>query len=186
MWFLGHLGIGNQIATPLAKRLPRVPLLFGTLLPDIIDKPLYYGLSLSTGKWGNDIGIISSTRTLGHSGLLLILLCFCSITRKSKPLAAITLGVATHILLDGFCDFYFERILHMSGPSSTLQALLFPWMGGRFAEIPFHNFKEHLNSGGQTFTLTCEAIGLLLLGYQYWKFKVWRNRPLWRKPKGGQ
>src|SRR4051812_43545813 len=104
MFVFGHLGIGSKLATPWAQGLPRRWLLVGTLLPDLIDKPLYYGLSFATGKSGTDLGLISGTRTFGHTALFLVLLALGSIIRRSRILAALALGTATHLLIDNFGD----------------------------------------------------------------------------------
>ena len=49
MFFFGHLGAGSRLASPFSKGLPRGLLLLGTLLPDLIDKPLFYGLLFLRG-----------------------------------------------------------------------------------------------------------------------------------------
>ena len=46
----------------------------GALLPDLIDKPLYYGWSWLTGKHGADAGLISGTHLFGHTGVFLLAL----------------------------------------------------------------------------------------------------------------
>ena len=190
MWLLGHLGIGYQIAKPVTNRLPKVFVLLGTLLPDLIDKPLYYALVFFTGKTSRELGLISCTRTIAHTAIFLFFLLVIAWLKKSKIFAALSVGVATHLLLDSVQDYYFNHFiedlsLSKGDPSSSLMALVFPYFG-QFAEMPFDSIQDHLKSGSRSFTLLGEVIGFILLGYHYWKFKVWRNRPLWKKPKVGQ
>jgi hypothetical protein len=45
MFFFGHLGVGATLVRPWKERLPFRWVLLGAVLPDLIDKPLYYGLS---------------------------------------------------------------------------------------------------------------------------------------------
>jgi hypothetical protein len=49
---LAHLGIGSNLVRPWWKKLDLRALLFGTLLPDLIDKPLYHVPALLTGLHG--------------------------------------------------------------------------------------------------------------------------------------
>jgi hypothetical protein len=169
MWIFGHLGFGSKIAEPFARRLPLAWLLLGTILPDLIDKPLYYLSSLSTGKHGFEIGLISCTRTLGHTGLLALLLAGLATIRKSKILAALALGTATHLAIDGFQDFWFHRVEGNEGESSAVIAILFPFYLQRFSEMPFPTIGDHLKSGIQPFQLISEGIGLAILSWTLWK-----------------
>src|SRR5687767_3274929 len=98
MFVFGHLGIGKTIADPTLRRysLPLAPLFIGSLLPDLIDKPLYYGLVALTGKRGAELELIHGTRTFGHTALLLLLILMW----KRPVVRALALGVLTHIALD--------------------------------------------------------------------------------------
>src|SRR6185312_7307809 len=100
MFVLAHLGIGLELARPWRRRLPVKPLLLGTLLPDLIDKPLYYGLAWATGRRGYAIGLISGTRTFGHTVLFAAAIAAYAAARRSKAAAAVALGCATHLILD--------------------------------------------------------------------------------------
>src|ERR1700733_5728748 len=100
MIFFGHLGIGLKTAQPFRRDLPLKPLLLGTLLPDLIDKTLYYGLSFATGRRGAELRLISGTRTFGHTILFTLALGAIAARRRSKTLAALALGSATHLFLD--------------------------------------------------------------------------------------
>jgi hypothetical protein len=184
MWLLGHLGIGSKLATPLSRKLPYGWLLLGTLLPDVIDKPLYYGLAIFTGRHGSEIGLISCTRTFGHTALFMLLLSTAAWARKSKILAALTIGIATHLMLDGFQDYW----LGNGGESSLRLAALFPFYEPRFGEMPYGSMIEHLKSAGRSFVIVSEIIGAALLGWDYWK-KKWKFKGLlriglpWRKSR---
>jgi hypothetical protein len=172
MFILGHVGIGER----LGALVPRVRasgargwLILGTLLPDLIDKPLYYGMKLVTGRDGEDLGLISGTRTVGHSALFALLLwvSFRALRWRAEGLALLA-GMATHWLLDlgGDLTTYFTYLfgLSITHPSfSLLKALLFPLLGGHFAVMPFHTAREHLTSLVQAYTLAGELVGGVLL-----------------------
>ena len=160
------MGIGSRLASPWAKGLPLTYLLAGTILPDFFDKTLYYALSFATGLHGAELGLISGTRTVGHTGIFLILLMILAFARKSKPWAALALGVATHLLLDNITD---RAMGHPGGTSSALIALSFPLMGFHFAVIPFTSLVEHLRSFNEPFLWVSEIIGVGLLAWDTWK-----------------
>jgi hypothetical protein len=164
MFVLGHMGIGSKLAAPLRPGLPRSWLLVGTLLPDLLDKPLYYGLVLATGQRSAELGLISGTRTFAHTGIFLLLLTLAAFARHSKILAALALGTATHLLLDNVSD----RILAPGYESSALLALVFPALGVRFGAIPFGSAEEHLHSIFKPFTMGAEAVGAAILFWDSW------------------
>lgn len=164
---LGHLGIGSRLVRFLRQDLPLPWIYLGALLPDLIDKPLYYSLSFWTGRAGEELGLISSTRTFGHTGILL--LCFVVLSRKSPKCLALCLGIASHLFLDLVGDSWEEL-----DQSATLQAVLFPLLGFKFFVSPFENASEHLASKFNLEILSAEAIGAFLL------FKDWQRK---QKPK---
>jgi len=91
MYLLGHLGIGLGLAWLLAwkTRLPvdyRLVLL-GTILPDLVDKPLGLLLGLEARLWAH---------TLVFVGAILGV----SLVPSLRGLVYLGLGVATHLLLD--------------------------------------------------------------------------------------
>lgn len=182
MWLFGHLGIGGKIAAPISKKLPYGWLLFGTILPDVIDKPLYYGLSLASGKVGYAVGLISCTRSIGHTGLFVVIVACIAVFSKSKPFAAITLGVLTHLFLDGAQDYWVRHVLEVAGNSSLAMAALFPFHPGfyspRFAEMPTSSLGEHLKLGFRPIVWVTEGIGLALLAFDYWKMQRKPKKPL--------
>ena len=160
------MGIGSRLASPWKKGLPLAYLLAGTVLPDLLDKTLYYSFSFATGLHGAELGLFSGTRTIGHTGVFLIILTALAFARKSKPLAALALGVATHLLLDNITD----RVLgHPGETSSALTALVFPLLGFHFAVIPFKSLAEHLRSFNEPFLWVSEIIGAGLLAWDTWK-----------------
>ena len=77
MFALGHLGIGKKLAArPFRDFSPadRRAFFVGALLPDLIDKPLYYIPAWVTGKEGAAAGILSGTHLFAHTGLFLVVL----------------------------------------------------------------------------------------------------------------
>ena len=168
MFVLGHLGIGLQVARPFRRGLPLKALLLGTLLPDLIDKSLYYGLSAATGRRGFDLGLISGTRTFGHTILFTASLAAVAAARRSKVLAALALGCATHLVLDVVSDV-FTRTTDYS-----LNVLAWPLLGWRFPGYMYAGLSEHLARVHQPFFLYAEIIGALLLVLE------WRRAPLRR------
>ena len=177
MFILGHVGIGSRLGTliPRVRAAPTRWLILGTLLPDLIDKPLYYGLNLLTGNDGEDLGLISCTRTVGHSLLFafLVWLTVRALGRRAEALALLV-GLATHWLLDLGGDVsatltYWLGLTSQPSGWSSLRALLFPLFGGRFAVMPFHSARQHLTSLAQGYTVLGELVGGVLL------FTAWQR-----------
>jgi LexA-binding, inner membrane-associated putative hydrolase len=164
MFVLGHVGIG------VALGAPRVPgdtrtlrfLILGTLLPDLVDKPLYYALSFATGRTGAELGLISSTRTFGHTLLFCLLLYAILPRRMGVPLAA---GMITHLFLDDMGDVF--GLLFHSGPRragpDTAAAILFPAFGFHFPILPFSSASEHVRSLVDPYTISGEVLGAVLI-----------------------
>lgn len=187
MLILGHIGIGTWICTPLRGRrypLPWRPLVVGTLLPDLIDKPLFYGLEAVLGRdhvWVAQV--IAGTRSLGHTALGLLALLALAYFRRSRLLSALALGVATHLLLDQLA----ETLALAISPGTLLPeasrfrvALLYPLEGWRFPQAIAPSLDAHLRSLATPLQLGGEALGLALILWQ------WSSRSLWRKAKTGR
>jgi len=93
MLLFAHMGL--TLAS--ARLLPRTDLAFlsalaiGSMLPDIIDKPL--GLII--------FGSMGMGRTVAHTLLFLAILAAISLRLGDRRAAALTLGVLVHLLLDG-------------------------------------------------------------------------------------
>ncbi len=166
MLILAHIGIGTKLVSPWSRGLSRAWLIFGILLPDLLDKPLYYIPVLLGGNWGDSFGIISGTRTFGHTGLLLLCVILWAILKKSKIFAAISLGEMTHLLLDSWVDYF-----NPSSPASAHFALLFPAYGFQFPIIPSQDKWRHLASYTDPYLLACEGIGLAIILWDLWKKK---------------
>jgi hypothetical protein len=164
MFVFGHLGIGRTLARPIGRGLPITALLLGTLLPDLIDKPVYYALSWMHGLQGADLGLISGTRTFGHTGIFLMLLLLLGFGLKSKWISALALGVSTHLLIDCLGD----RWLNPGQLSSGVMAVLFPYFDGQFGAAPFVDIQDHATSMNQPYFWATEIIGFLLLFRERW------------------
>ncbi len=162
MFIFGHLGIGSKLVSPAARRLPWLAVLAGTLLPDLIDKPLYY-----IQRWvpGLEIPLVTCTRTFAHTAGFTITLTAIAWARRSKLLAGLALGTVSHQIL----DITLDKILDASEPSALI-AFLWPVFGpnrGRFTVAPFENLHEHLSLLGNSVVIGAEMVGLLLLVTQW-------------------
>src|SRR6267143_2598682 len=145
MFVFGHLGVGSWVIARRVRAEQLAWVLFGTLLADLIDKPLYYALVLATGRHGAELGLVSGTRTFGHTLLLLVALWLVLPRRIGAPLA---LGMITHLGLDELGDILglFLPVLRIHPHPGTISAILFPLLGPRFPVSPFHSMVEHLAS----------------------------------------
>jgi hypothetical protein len=177
MFIFAHVGIGKKLASPWAKGLPLIPLLVGTLLPDIVDKGMFYGLRIldSTEAFHpfaqSAFTVIDGTRTFGHTAIFLLLVLGISGILRSRVLAAVALGMATHLLLDNVSDSLsdvFRAGPHLH-PNSAAIALLWPILGTHFTSYPFDSAVEHLKSALRPDILITEILGILLLAWDYWK-----------------
>ncbi len=149
----------------------------------MVDKPLYYGLSFVTGRRAAELGLISGTQTFGHTGLLLLAFVFYAWMRKSRVMAALALGIATHLLLDNFLDHYNGG--RIPGQGSALTALLFPFLGAQFPIMPFRDAVEHLGRGFKPIVLWGEVVGAALLAWDFWlKYHLESVRLGWRRLRG--
>ena len=141
MFLLGHVGIAKKMAARPYRRFSRADkraFFVGVLLPDLVDKPLYYGWAWLTGKHGAAAGIISGTHLFAHTGLFLVVLALAGLVTRSQPLRALAIGVATHLALDGV------------GLSMDLRTLLWPLFGWQFPELPVP--EPHRTSGDDSAT----------------------------------
>jgi hypothetical protein len=153
VFLLGHLGVGSRMLGPLRRRLPWGWLYLGCVVPDLIDKPLFYGL-----LWlrGHPDPLISGSRTFGHSGLFLLALVLLAALTRSRAAWAVVAGVATHLLL----DLGGELLLGSDAESSIWLALLFPLYGARFPVAPFDSLYQHLMMSAQNaYVIAGEILG---------------------------
>ena len=138
-------------------RLPALWLIAGCLLPDVVDKPLFYALLWAEGHAD---ALISGSRSIGHSGLfLLALLAAAAIARR--PWAwALFAGTATHLAL----DILGELITGADPDSSIWLAVFFPVLGWRFPVAHFGTVLEHLRiSAESAYVVAGEIVGATIL-----------------------
>ena len=182
MFVLGHLGIGSAIGRPLVRPAELRWLCFGALLPDLIDKPLYYALAFATGRRAAELGLISGSRTFGHTALFALLVLLLVRGRRG---AALAVGMATHLLVDLAGDVYAwlsSDVLHLiasrapahPGPG-TIGAVLFPLLGPHFPISPFQTVGEHVLSVASAWLVFGELAGAALL---FWQFRRGDLEPL--------
>ena len=113
-------------------RVPAAWLYFGCLLPDLIDKPLYYGLGPTA--------LLTGTRTFGHTGIFLVLTVTCALLARRPAISALAAGVTTHFAL----DIIGELVTGADPESSIWLAIFWPAYEGRFPVAHFKNLAEHL------------------------------------------
>lgn len=164
MYVFAHLGLGYALVKPWWRSVPLRALLLGSILPDLIDKPLYYGCVLWTGKRGADIGLISGTRTFGHTLIFLLLCCAISIGRKSKVGLALSAGVATHLFLD--CV---SVMVSSHGESYQEEALLFPLHGWSFPVMVYPGLGAQIGQWFKPQQLFFEGIGACILLWLFFR-----------------
>jgi hypothetical protein len=152
MFILGHIGIGRALIAPWRRRLPAAPLIAGMLLPDLIDKPLYYAR-----LWD----YVSCTRTFGHTGLLLAFIAVIGTRLQSKAIVAVGLGVGTHLFLDCVLD-----VIGQAQPSSALIALAWPFSGRSFAHYYIGSIAAHAERLLAVPVIASEIVGAALLGWE--------------------
>jgi hypothetical protein len=160
---LGHLGLGKKLAAWPYRRFStaeRRAFFLGTLLPDLIDKPLFYIPFWVTGRRGEAAGILSGTHLFAHTGLFLLVLAVTARLTRSLPARAVAIGVATHFVLD------------CVGLSMGLGTLLWPLFGWRFPTYPFTNVGQHLSTILNPVTLAGELLGAAALWWDYRKAKA--------------
>ena len=148
MFIFGHLGFGRALLRRWHHQLPWLALGLGILLPDVIDKPLYYS-ELSS--------FFSCTRTVGHTGLLVILLAAIGWFRRAPVLLALSAGMTTHIVLDIALELLVDHT-----PGAAWIAATWPLHGLSFDQVTF-TMTEHVGRLATWPIVVFEAMGLLLL-----------------------
>jgi hypothetical protein len=159
--FFGHLGLGDAAASPLRRDLPRRWVLLGTVAPDLLDKPVYFGLSWLSGRRG--WGIVRGTRSFGHAFLLAALVWWAGRARGDARLKALALGMATHPVLDFLSDWAAFGVASAGRGS----AALWPLTGWGFPVPTYAGLGEHLRALSSPVLLSCEAAGLLWLAWAF-------------------
>ena len=171
MFALGHLGIGKKIAARPYRRFglaEKRAFFLGALLPDLIDKPLFYVPFWLTGRRGE---ILSGTHLFAHTAVFLLLLVAAAWLTRSRPLRAVAIGVATHFVLD------------CVGLSMGLGTLLWPIFGWHFPAYPFKNLGRHLATILNPITLAGELAGAAILLWDWRRAR--RTRTETRSRSGG-
>jgi hypothetical protein len=147
--FFGHIGFGHGLVTPWRRAMTFWMVTLGALLPDIIDKSLYY---LSRGHF------VSTTRTFGHTGIA-VLLCW-ALARRYQPWLGVATGATTHVLLDLVLD-PFSPAGH--GMNSEWIALTWPLHGLAFPPEPYTSLRAHLGQRlDEPLIIATEILGLTL------------------------
>ena len=152
MLALAHMGIGSAMVRTL-KPSPKVSYLFvGTLLPDLIDKPLFWSLNwlrVHHFFYFNFTSWIPGTRTFAHTFLFFLILLIFSVKFKKSNLNVLSWGVFSHLLLDAL-----EGILAGKNHFITfMKGALFPIFEFKFYSFPHHGIRDHLLSKLSTTTL---------------------------------
>jgi hypothetical protein len=165
MLFLGHLGIGSRLARLFSRDLPLPWIFLGTILPDLIDKSLYYGFR-HVWPW------MSCTRIIGHTGVLLLTLTLGSVLAGSRKGLAVALGVLTHLVLDVAGDGF-----ELFDASASARAILFPLMGPFTVEHKASLLVHASDKLQSHYVLYAEAIGAALLLAQWLSARRESRRP---------
>lgn len=162
MFVLGHVGIGPRLLLGLRRRLPARWLILGCLLPDLLDKPLFYGLLWAEGQAD---ALIRGSRSVGHTGLFLLsLLAMAGIGRRAG-LWAVAAGVLTHLAL----DVGGELVTGADPDTSIWLAILYPAFDGRFPRANFSTMLEHLKLTAESFyVMSGEIVGGAILLRAWW------------------
>jgi hypothetical protein len=162
MFALGHLGLGKKLATRPYRRFSRGErraFFLGALLPDLIDKPLYYIPTWVTGRRG---GFLSGTHLFAHTGLFLLVLVAAAWIARSRAVRAVAIGVATHLFLDA------------AALGLGAESLLWPLFGWQFPLSPFKNLGHQLLTVLNPVTLAGEVLGGAAL---WWDWRRSRRAP---------
>ncbi len=161
----GHVGIGTRLASPWSRRLPSWPLYLGTLVPDLIDKPAYFIACAVTGQRGEAAGLISGTRTFGHTLLLTAAIALAGLAGRSGVLKALSLGMLTHLVLDVVADGLsaFVGPPAPAGSIPGIAAVLWPALGLHFPNGLAATTDDYARLTLNPVNLTCEVIGAALL-----------------------
>jgi hypothetical protein len=160
VFLFGHAGLGPRLVWPWRARLPLLWLTFGCLLPDLIDKPLFYFLLWTRGRPSE---LFSGSRTIGHTGLFLFSWFALALLSKRPAIWAIAAGIATHLLL----DIGGELLTGADAETSIWLAIFYP-LYGRFPVAHFGSLLEHLRlSAKSAYVIAGEIVGggILLRDY---------------------
>jgi hypothetical protein len=156
MFPLAHLGIGSALTRLSPVKLPVRWVLVGTMLPDIIDKPIFFALSRCCSEDGWEAG----KRGFAHTLVFLVLLAAASQARKSKALWALTAGTATHLALDVIS----KSTQGSATALGSLRVLFWPLAGWSFPTL------SHGMHGMEIYGFEIAGVALLILQFALWYF----------------
>ena len=163
MFVLGHVGIGPRLLLGLRKRLPARWVILGCLLPDLVDKPLFYGLLWAEGHAD---ALIRGSRSIGHSGLFLLALVALAVAARRGWAWALLAGAVTHLALDVLGELFTGA----APDSSIWMAILYPAFDGRFPRARFGSLLEHLRlSAENVYVIIGEIVGAAILLTAWWQ-----------------
>ena len=160
MFVLGHLGFSRALAQPFRTKIDLKPFFVGALLPDLIDKPIFY-------LFPNHI---AGTRGYAHTLLFLMATFFVAKVFKSRIAFSIAIGVLAHLLLDNLGDY-----LHIENSLvKSYQTLFWPLAGNEFPSTVYLTMEAQANRLRSPYLMVTESIGLILLLVFTWR--DWRRR----------
>jgi hypothetical protein len=157
LFVLGHLGIGSRLLFGWRARMPAIWLYFGCLLPDLIDKPLFYGFGPTA--------LISGTRTFGHTGIFLVAGIAIALILRRPWSTALAAGLATHFALD-----VGGELITGADPESSIWLAIFYPLYHRFPLARFSTLLEHLELSAQSlYVVAGELTGGAILLAAWWR-----------------
>jgi hypothetical protein len=166
---LGHLGLGTAFIVRFYRTAELRWVLLGTVISDLIDKPLYYGLKFFSAQHISAESMISCTRTWGHTGLFLALIGL--LATKISRLRWLFAGLCTHLGLDILEDFvlFTPQVGDPTAWSerSTVLALGFPIWRPYFGVFHFRDGADHFWTRLHSPAVFFEVIGAILLLFLY-------------------
>lgn len=139
MFVFGHSVLGFKLVKLLKKENPRFfveitredrLLLLGTLLPDLIDKPLFY-------LFHDQISLVTGTRTFGH--MLWPALVF-SLWRPTRMLG---FGMLTHLGLDHIPEVIQSWVTGALDFNYRWEGFFWPVFGLHFPVFPYDSMLSH-------------------------------------------
>lgn len=149
MFVFGHLGIGSGLVLLAKRDLPLGGVLAGTLAPDFVDKPLFYGLVRTRLLPEAACAMLRGTRTIGHTLLAAALVALVALALRPERrawFAGVALGMISHDALDVVSDVVASVHLHVPftfAGSGAWRAALFPLAGTPFGTSLQFDFLQH-------------------------------------------
>jgi hypothetical protein len=169
MFVFGHLGIGSGLVLLAKRDLPMTGIFAGTLAPDLLDKPIFYGLVRTHVLPSTVCAWLPGTRTVGHTLLAVALVALLAALVRGRPrawLQGAALGMASHDLLDIASDAV--AALHggsafTTATSGAWRAAFFPFAGTPFCTSLNVDLLNHFLASLRVH-LVSELLGVALLG----------------------